>query len=185
MWRHSWQSPKLLTFASVCLLINVFLILFSLLLSFKNIFCWFGSSSLSFFELYSSPLGSNYPGYFFPTLPFLCSRLRVISNNSKRPKLDATVLLTWKQKARTFVSIRKKMNKVQDISTPLSTVVGRDFMHDDNPIGADQVSISHTWRQFQKAGPFYSQKIIFPVYKTVQFCRIFRNILVLLTSDLR
>ncbi len=31
------------------------------------------------------------------------------------------------------------MNKVQDISTPLATVVGRDFMSDSNPIGADQV----------------------------------------------
>ena len=33
------------------------------------------------------------------------------------------------------------MNKVQDISTPLATVVGRDFMHDANPIGADQVYV--------------------------------------------
>ena len=27
------------------------------------------------------------------------------------------------------------MNKVQDISTPLATVVTRDFMNDPNPIG--------------------------------------------------
>ena len=33
------------------------------------------------------------------------------------------------------------MNKVQDISTPLATVVGRDFMHDSNPIGADQIYV--------------------------------------------
>jgi hypothetical protein len=31
------------------------------------------------------------------------------------------------------------MNKVQDISTPLATVVSRDFMQDPTPLGADQV----------------------------------------------
>ena len=32
-----------------------------------------------------------------------------------------------------------KMNKVQDISTPLATVVSRDFLNDPTPIGADQI----------------------------------------------
>jgi len=34
-----------------------------------------------------------------------------------------------------------KMNKVQDISTPLATVVSRDFMNDPTPIGADPVYV--------------------------------------------